>query len=130
MKFETISEETIRILVDSFYDGVRKDAVLFPVFDTALHGDWEGHMPRMYAFWSTVLLGTSSFQGNVFGKHMALSGVSEDHFVRWLSLFRKTIETLFTGPAAAEILEVADRIAGSLQLGYFGKRTVRIGDPH
>lgn len=125
-KFETITEDTIRLLVDSFYQSVRQDEVLSPVFETALHGAWDAHMPRMYAFWSTVLLGTSKFQGNVYGKHMALSGISEDHFLRWLSLFRKTVESLFAGEAASEILEIADRIAGSLQLGYFGERTVRI----
>lgn len=126
MKFETITEDSIRVLVDTFYDGVRKDAVLGPVFEEALHGAWDTHMPRMYAFWSTVLLGTSSFQGNVFGKHMALSGIREEHFVRWLSLFKDTATRLFEDAAAAEMLEIADRIAGSLQLGYFGERTVRL----
>lgn len=121
---ETITEESIRLLVHTFYDGVRRDAVLGPVFDKALHGDWEGHLPRMVDFWSTVLLGTSRFQGNVYGKHMALQGIEGEHFVRWLSLFKQTVTRLFAEPAAGEILLVADRIAGSLQLGYFGERRV------
>lgn len=121
---ETVTEESIRRLVDTFYDGVRRDEILAPVFEKALHGDWAGHLPRMYDFWSTVLLGTSRFQGNVYGKHMALAGITREHFVRWLSLFKKTVTQLYADPAASEILLVADRIAGSLQLGFFGDRQV------
>lgn len=125
MKFEeALTEESIRLLVDTFYDGVRRDEVLGPVFDQALHGDWAGHLPRMVDFWSTVLLGTGRFQGNVYGKHMALTGISREHFVRWLSLFKETVTRLFDEPAAQEILLIADRISGSLQLGFFGDRQV------
>jgi hemoglobin len=126
MKFDAVTEESIRLLVDTFYEGVRKDEILGPVFENALYGAWDAHMPRMYDFWSTVLLGTSRFQGNVYGKHMALAGISEEHFVRWLSLFKENVTRHFNEEPAKEILEVADRIAGSLQLGFFGERTVRI----
>lgn len=121
---EAITEESIRLLVESFYDGVRRDEVLGPVFDKALHGDWDGHLPRMVDFWSTVLLGTSRFQGNVYGKHMALTGIEREHFVRWLALFKQTVILLFADSAAEEILLIADRISGSLQLGFFGERQV------
>lgn len=119
-----ITEEAIRQLVDTFYDAVQQDEILAPVFDKALHGDWAGHLPRMYDFWSTVLLGTRRFQSNVFGKHMALTGITHEHFMRWLSLFKSTVTQLFEGETAEEILLIADRIAGSLQLGYFGERQV------
>ena len=78
----------------------------------------------MVDFWSTILLGTGKFQGNVFGKHMALADIDKEHFVRWLALFRDTVVRLYAGEPAEEILLVADRIAGSLQLGYFGKKLV------
>lgn len=126
VKFQAITEESIYLLVDTFYDAVRKDEVLGPVFENALQGRWSAHMPRMVDFWSTVLLGTGSFQGNVYGKHMALAGIGKEHFVRWLSLFKDTVTHLYDGAAATEILRTADRIAGSLQLGFFGERTVRL----
>lgn len=126
MKFDAITEESIPHLVHTFYDGVRKDEVLGPVFDNALHGDWSGHLPRMVDFWSTILLGTSKFQGNVYGKHMALTGITEQHFVRWLALFKETVNQLYVPAAATEIEVIADRIAGSLQLGFFGERLVRL----
>jgi hemoglobin len=125
-QFQAVTEDSIRLLVDTFYDGVRKDEILGPVFEQALAGQWSAHLPRMVDFWSTVLLGTGRFQGNVFGKHMALTGVTPEHFLRWLSLFKETATQLYADAPANEILEVADRIAGSLQLGYFGERMVRL----
>ena len=98
----------------------RDDAVLSPVFEAKLAGRWHEHMPRMYAFWTKVLLGTGDFQGNVFGKHMALSGIETEHFVRWLTLFRLTAIDVFGIDGATDALAVAQRIASSLQLGFFG----------
>lgn len=120
----TITEENIRRMVYDFYDGVRRDEVLAPVFDQALPHGWDAHLPRMVDFWSTILLGTGKFQGNVFGKHMALVDIDKEHFVRWLALFRDTVGRLYASEPAEEILLVADRIAGSLQLGYFGQKLV------
>lgn len=121
---KAVTEESIRLMVDTFYERVRADQVLGPVFENALHGQWDAHMPRMYAFWSTVLLGSSSFQGNVFGKHMALSGITKEHFEHWLALFEDTVARIYEHEVTAEIMLIASRIAGSLQLGFFGQRLV------
>jgi truncated hemoglobin YjbI len=117
----TITEASIPEMVDKFYARVREDAVLSPVFETQLAGKWDQHMPRMYAVWTKVLLGTGEFQANVFGKHMALNGISKEHFVRWLALFRMTAIEVFGIEEAAAPIEVAERIASSLQLGFFGE---------
>jgi len=120
MSAQSISESSIRTMVDAFYARVREDAVLAPVFEKMLAGKWETHMPRMYAFWTKVLLGTGEFQGNVFSKHMALEGIGKEHFIHWLGLFRETAVEIFGADEAPVAIEVAERIAGSLQLGYFG----------
>ena len=125
-RFDVVDEAAVRQMVELFYREVQIDAVLGPVFGAKLDGKWPAHLERMVDFWSSILLRTKSFQGNVYGKHMALSGVEPEHFVRWLALFRHTVTALFNDPAAAEILLVADRIAGSLQLGFFGERSARI----
>lgn len=117
----SITATSIPIFVDTFYARVREDAVLAPVFNSKLAGRWDQHMPRMYAFWTKVLLGIGEFDGNVFGKHMALAGIEKEHFVRWLALFRMTaIEVFGIDESAAPVL-VAERIASSLQLGFFGE---------
>jgi len=121
----SITELSIRRLVDTFYARVRADAVLSPVFEEKLAGKWDVHMPRMYAFWTKVLLGTGEFQSNVFGKHMALAGIEKQHFVRWLTLFKLTAIEIFGVEDAKAPLRVAERIATSLQLGYFGEAEIR-----
>jgi len=120
MPSPAITESSIVQLVDTFYARVRDDPVLGPVFEAKLAGHWHEHMPRMYAFWTKILLGTGEFQGNVFGTHMALSGIDTEHFVHWLTLFRMTAVEVFGTEGAAEPILVAQRIASSLQLGFFG----------
>ena len=121
MSPHAVTESSIIRLVDTFYARVREDAVLSPVFEGKLAGRWQEHMPRMYAFWTKVLLDTGEFQGNVFGKHMALGGIEKEHFVRWLTLFKLTAIEVFGADEAAPALQVAERIAASLQLGFFGE---------
>ena len=118
---QSINETSVRELVDKFYARVQEDAVLGPVFNKILAGRWEMHMPRMVAFWTKVLVGTGEFQGNVYGKHMALQGIEKEHFVHWLALFRLTAVEVFGIEEAVAAIQVAERIAMSLQLGFFGE---------
>jgi hemoglobin len=116
-----LDRNSITALVHQFYDQVRADAVLGPVFEKAIGAHWDPHLARMVEFWSTVMLGSHDFQGNVFGKHMALQGIEPEHFRRWLALFEATAVGLFDPAVVPEFLTVARRIAASLQYGYFGK---------
>jgi hemoglobin len=116
-----LDQSSIHTLVHQFYDEVRADPVLGPVFDKAIGDRWDAHLARMVEFWSTVMLGTRNFQGNVFGTHMALQGVEPDHFQRWLGMFFATTDRLFAPEVAREFQLVGKRIASSLQYGYFGK---------
>lgn len=116
-----LTTDSIATLVHTFYDDVRADPELGPVFDNAIGEHWDTHLARMVDFWSNVMLGVKGFQGNVFGKHMALQGVQARHFERWLALFEATVDRLFEGAVADEFKIVARRIAHSLQYGFFGK---------
>ena len=97
------STESLTELVHSFYADVRADALLGPVFEAALHDRWEPHLARMVDFWSTVALGSKSFRGNVFTKHMALTGVTPDHFAAWVRLWGQHTERLFAPEVAHEL---------------------------
>jgi hemoglobin len=121
MSYLPLDRSSITALVHQFYDDVRADPVLGPVFDGAIGDHWDTHLERMVEFWSTVMLGSHNFQGNVFGKHMALQGIEPDHFRRWLAMFQATATRLFEPALASEFLTVAARIAASLQYGYFGQ---------
>ena len=84
------STASLIALVHGFYADVRADPLLGPVFEEALRDRWEPHLARMVDFWSTVAMGSKSFSGNVFGKHMALSGVTPAHFAAWVRLWHSS----------------------------------------
>lgn len=112
--------DNIRELVDAFYDQVRADPLLGPVFGAKLDGRWDEHLPKMQAFWSSLVLGTKNYRGNVQAKHQPLDGIEPAHFSRWLTLFLKTVDARYTPAAAVRFMEPALRIAQSLQLSRFG----------
>ena len=116
-----INTESITQLVEEFYTAIRQDAILGPVFENLIQDNWAQHLDRMVAFWSTVMLGNKNFQGNVYGKHMALTGIEPEHFARWLYHFEQTTERLFQVEQATQFNLVAHRIGNSLQLGFFDK---------
>ena len=120
MTYPTITREGVRALVDQFYGKVREDDLLGPVFFLALGDDWTDHLNKLTEFWCTVVLGTRSFQGNVYGTHMALAEIEPDHFERWLGLFGETVHQLFNDDDAAQFIARAHRVASSLQISFFG----------
>lgn len=68
----------------------------------------------MYSFWSSMLLGEQSYQGNPFQKHMHLP-IDSSHFEQWLLLFKATVTENFRGAVAEEALSRATTIAGVFQ---------------
>jgi hemoglobin len=101
----------IILLVDEFYEQVKADQLLGPVFS---HLDWPKHMPTMYNFWSSMMFGDMSYQGNPFQKHLNLK-IGPGHFKRWLELFIGTVDAHFLGPKATEIKDRAHSIASVFQ---------------
>jgi hemoglobin len=114
------TEDNIRELVYAFYDRVRADALLGPVFDGALAGRWDEHLPKMVRFWSSLVLGSKSYRGNVQQAHEPVAGVEPKHFSHWLYLFLDTVQAHYEPAAAVQFMEPALRIAQSLQLSRFG----------
>ncbi len=107
------NEADIRWMVDAFYEQIRQDALLGPVFDEKV-GDWGRHLPTMYAFWNRLLLGKEGYDGNPWLKHAQIP-LEKAHFNRWLELFTQTVETRFSGPRATQAVGVAKSIAHSFQ---------------
>ena len=118
-KLGHVSEDGIRRLVDAFYDKVRLDAELAPIFLRAIPGDWEPHLTRMYAFWSSVMLTTGRYKGNPVVKHLVIPGIQPHLFERWLALFNATCGELFDDGVSEEFRAKAARIAESLKLALF-----------
>ena len=111
------SEEEVAALVHGFYDRVRSDAVLGPIFDRHVH-DWTPHLAKMVDFWSGALRGTARFRGTPMPKHVALPGLNAELFERWLTLFRATTAALGNARMEERANDLAARIAESLWYGY------------
>ncbi len=107
-------------LVYRFYDRVRADALLGPVFDERIR-DWGPHLERMVEFWSSVALMTGRYHGSPMPKHLPLP-VDAGHFDRWLSLFRATAAEVCPPEGAAWVIERAERIAGSIHANIMDAR--------
>ncbi|MDZ4366204.1 MAG: group III truncated hemoglobin [Afipia sp.] len=118
-KYNSVSEDTIRQLIDTFYARVRREPELGPVFETAIPGDWQPHLEKMYAFWSSVMLTSGRYKGNPVMKHFAVTGMRPELFATWLKLFDKTCTEMFDEAVSAVFRDKAERIAESLKLALF-----------
>lgn len=107
-------ENDIKIVVDQFYNKVNKDPLLSPFFNQYVHMDWSKHLPVMYDFWSSILLGSMKYTGLPFPKHLNLP-MEKIHFDQWLNLFSQTIDENFQGSMAEEAKKRASMIAKTFQ---------------
>ena len=109
------SIEKIKKLVDLFYEKVREDTLIGPIFEQKIKGNWEKHLEKMYLFWQTVLLKEHTYYGSPFPPHAKLP-IDKTHFERWLLLFQETLRENFFGDKATEALWRADKMAEMFQL--------------
>jgi len=117
-----IDDAMIDRLVRAFYARVRSDALLGPIFEARIR-DWEPHLQRMCAFWSSVALMSGVYHGSPMAMHMRLP-VDAAHFDRWLALFEDTAREICPPVAAEHFIERAERIGESLELGIAGSRGI------
>jgi hemoglobin len=81
----------------------------------------------MYTFWNTVLFGEEGYRGQAVGKHVEIDRkiqLHQEHYDRWISLWRETVDHLFEGPQATNIKEKANTM---LELIRFKVETARTG---
>lgn len=117
-----VTEPMIHDLVHGFYDTVRSDPALGPIFNRVIGDGWDTHLAKMCDFWSSVLLMTGRFKGTPMAAHARLSDIRPTHFARWLHLFRQAAERLCPPPAATLFVAKSEMIAQSLQMGIAAAR--------
>jgi hemoglobin len=115
-----IDEPMIERLVRTFYGRARLDPLIGPIFEGKVH-DWEGHLGRMCAFWSSVALMSGRYHGQPMVAHLPLP-IDTPHFDRWLEMFAEIARDVCPAPAAAHFLERAYRVAESLELGIAAQK--------
>jgi len=107
-----LDDAVLRRLVHGFYDRVRRDPLLGPIFEARIP-DWGPHLDTMVEFWSSVALMTGRYHGAPLPKHLPLP-VAAEHFERWLALFRLTAKEVCSPAGAKWVVERAERIANSI----------------
>ena len=108
--YYTVNEDSIADMVDTFYLAIRRDALLGPIFESAIGDHWTPHLAKMKAFWSSVLLASRTYKGNPMIAHLKLPLLTARHFERWLELWRATAANLCSPELAALFVERAENI--------------------
>lgn len=115
-----IDEPMIRTLVSTFYGRVRRDDLIGPIFEEKI-SDWDAHIEKLCAFWSSVALLSGRYHGQPMRMHLPLP-IAEAHFQRWLAIFEATAAETCPPAAAAHFTHRARQIADSLLLGIRAQR--------
>lgn len=102
-------------LIDTFYDRVRLDPDIGPLFNAAVH-DWDEHKATLLEFWSSIILKTGSYRGNPMGLHRR-HAITADHFAVWIGLWRIACTEILPDALARLMIRHAERIGESLKYG-------------
>jgi hemoglobin len=121
-----IDDALIERLVRTFYARVQADPLIGPVFAARIE-DWDAHIAKLCAFWSSVALMTGRYHGQPMQAHLDLP-VAAEHFDRWIAIFEATADELCPPAAASHFIERARRIADSFELGM-AMRQGKIASP-
>ena len=118
MKEDIVNRSNIQLLVDAFYEKIKKDALTGYLFNDVAQVNWQHHLPRMYDFWENIIFQTGNFTGNPMAAHSRLhqlSPLKQEHFEQWLALFTSTVDELFQGANATVAKQKAASIALLMQ---------------
>lgn len=106
-------EREIARLVSCFYEAARDDEVLGPIFERNV-ADWDAHLATMRDFWSSALYRTGRYSGRPLAAHRRIPEISAEHFPRWLSLWRRTVDEVVVSDAREPLKEFAARMAQTM----------------
>lgn len=117
---DILALEDVKILVDDFYNRIRANDFLAPIFNGIIGDNWQQHLQKMYGFWETILLETPAYSGSPFLKHAKLP-IAKEHFDTWLTLWHQTINDHFVGEKAEEAKWRASKMSEMFQykLDYY-----------
>lgn len=120
MKTDIRNREDIEKLMVKFYSRTLNDMVIGFIFNDIADFDIESHLPVISDFWETVLFGGGKYKGKsrVMDVHAELNKkipLKKGHFDRWLYLFNKTVDEMYSGFYANKAKDMAAGIAVGMQ---------------
>lgn len=108
----------IKQFVDSFYGQMLRDSELAPIFLDVAEVDLSLHLPLICSYWEKLLLGDKAYSRHTMNIHREVHAkrpLSAQDFERWLSLFVRSVDSLFVGSQAERAKRVAGQIAANMQ---------------
>ena len=108
------SRSDIDLVLEAFYKRVFSDELIGPFFTKIAGLDFDKHLNKIADFWETILFGAAKYKGNPLQVHLKLNQkktLKVEHFERWLSLFKQTMDEYFSGPMAEQAKTRANRMA-------------------
>ena len=113
------NREDLTQLMESFYHKALQDDVIGHFFNEVAPLQMETHIPLIVDFWETIVFDKAKYSGNVLGVHEhlhQLSAFKEEHFNRWVALFKETVNELFFGEKAEMIKQRGESIATVMKI--------------
>ena len=111
-----VTKAQIAQVVAAFYQRVRVDSELGPVFATQVT-DWPTHEDKITRFWANAILFEREYDGNPMQIHLQAGNVAAHHFVRWLALFDEVLMAVLPQETAQAWSALANRIGRGLKYG-------------
>lgn len=96
---EIEDRQDVILLVNKFYQRVRQDELIGPIFNEKIGKHWAEHLQTMYDFWESRLFDKDTYEGRPLMKHKPLP-IGKPNFDRWLQLWNETIDDYFVGDVA------------------------------
>ena len=109
--------DKFHLAVADFYEDVKKDDLLGPVFNKHV-SNWDSHLKKISIFWENHLESPGLYKGNPLLIHQKLhekDPLTEEMFKRWLELFEAKIKEHMGDDAKPAIVKA--RIIGGTLLG-------------
>ena len=116
----------IHLLVSTFYELIRKNELLGPIFNTVIK-DWDLHLILLTDFWESNLFFNKTYYGDPIQKHIEVDArfegkINELHFGTWINLWHQTIDDLYKGETANIAKNRARNMATFIHISMFKAR--------
>lgn len=112
-----ITKPIIRHVIAAFYEKVKRDATLGPVFADIVGDDWDAHVEKVCSFWFYVTrLDLGYTARNFTPAHTRHRSIHLSLLPQWLRLFRETAGESLTKEMADVLVDIAERMAVSIEM--------------
>ena len=105
-----IIEAEIHSLLVIFYTPIRSRDLPSAILETHLRDDWDGHVPKIWDIWSSILLAKRHFRGNPLIAHQGVPGITRKGFDQCLSLFEEVASAVLNSTHALDVVARAPRM--------------------